>query len=480
MADARGRRITITVEGDGAVFQVSGKTIDFPGYLRAYVEGSDDPEAELADREDVLPAVAVGETLAVPRARSRRATRRSRPTATAKRRSPGRWKRWASAGRAPTPRSSTRSWPASTSSRRATRWCRPGWRSPCRKLLEAHLPDLVDYQFTAEMEDELDAISRGELGHVEYLQGVLFRQRASGPEAAARRTRSTRSTPATSAASSSAQPDGGEPVYVRVGRYGPFLEQGERRASLPERDAARRTDARRRPGDARQGRPGRRAAGHLPRDATSRSSSRSGRFGPYVQRGTAEDEEKPQNASLLKGMKPEDVDLDDGAEAAVAAARRWATIPQSGEPVVAHNGRFGPYVKCGDGDALAAGGALAAGRDARRRRWSCWPSPRAAAARPASQASRSRSSTRRRSPSKPVQLLDGRYGPYVTDGETNASLPRDASPEELTLERALDLLAERAAKAPAKKKAVKKAATKTVTKKKAAKKKTVKKKAAKK
>ena len=63
MGDARGHRITITVELDGAIFQVSGKTIDFPGYLRAYVEGSDDPEAELADRHDVLPSVGVGEVL---------------------------------------------------------------------------------------------------------------------------------------------------------------------------------------------------------------------------------------------------------------------------------------------------------------------------------------------------------------------------------------------------------------------------------
>ena len=169
----------------GAVFQVSGKTIDFPGYLRAYVEGSDDPEAELADQETVLPAVARGRAARRAANWSRRATPRSRRTATAKP-SLTRTLEENGIGRPSTYASIIDTILArSTSSRRATPWCPPGSPSPSSQLLEEHLPDLVDYQFTAQMEDELDAISRGEMGHVDYLKAFYFGNEHAGPEAAA-------------------------------------------------------------------------------------------------------------------------------------------------------------------------------------------------------------------------------------------------------------------------------------------------------
>ena len=175
MADARGHRITITVEVDGAVFQVSGKTIEFPGYLRAYVEGSDDPEADLADREAILPAVAEGESL---QCREIGAEEPHHAAAQPLQRSladPGAGRN----GHRPAEhlRLDHRHDPRrgnTCSSAAATCWCPPGSRSPSAQLLEAHLPDLVDYQFTAEMEDELDAISRGEMGHVDYLRTFYF------------------------------------------------------------------------------------------------------------------------------------------------------------------------------------------------------------------------------------------------------------------------------------------------------------------
>ncbi len=197
MADARGRRITITIEGDGCVFQVSGKTIDFPGYLRAYVEGTDDPEAELADQETrAARASQVGEALDCrelePKSHTTQPPARLQRSLADARRS----KSWASAGPARTPRSSTRSRPATTSSRRATPWCRRGWRSPSSQLLEEHLPDLVDYQFTAQMEDDLDAISRGEHGARRLPATSSTSATARRASSRSSRTRSTRSTPA--------------------------------------------------------------------------------------------------------------------------------------------------------------------------------------------------------------------------------------------------------------------------------------------
>ncbi|MBW8885526.1 MAG: DNA topoisomerase I, partial [Planctomycetia bacterium] len=173
MSDARGRRTTITIEGESCVFQVSGKVIDFPGYLRAYVEGSDTPEAELADQETVLPDVAVGEALKclnmTAKEHSTQPPSRYSEAALTKaleERGIGRPSTYASI--------------IDTIQNRNYAFKKGGALVPTWvafsvvKLLEQHLASLVDYQFTAKMEDDLDAISRGEQEYVDYLTGFYF------------------------------------------------------------------------------------------------------------------------------------------------------------------------------------------------------------------------------------------------------------------------------------------------------------------
>ena len=175
-----------------------------------------------------------------------------------------------------------------------------------------------------------------------------------------------------------------------------------------------------------------------------------GRFGPYVQRGNADDEEKPQNASLVKGMRPEDVDLDTAVKL-LSLPRRLGQNPQTTEPVEAYNGRYGPYVKSGDETRSLSEGI----------------SPLDVTLEQALALLAQPKAIRRGGPAKgkeplkvfavspvtgqPVQLREGRYGPYVTDGQTNASLPKSMSPDELTLPAALDLLKTRAEKGPSQK-----------------------------
>ncbi len=262
MADARGRRITITVEGDGAVFQAGGKTIDFPGYLRAYVEGSDDPEAELAENERLLPSVAVGESLTCRELEPKSHT--TQPPARFSEASLTRALEELGIGRPSTYASIIDTILAREYVFKKGGALVPTWVAfAVAQLLEAHLPNLVDYRFTAQMEDDLDAISRGEAGHVDYLRKFLFRQRHDGPEAAIGRTRSKQIDARDVSRMLIGQPEGQEPIFVRVGRYGPFLEQGERRASLPDETLARRNDARARAGTAQPRRAGGRAAGDL-------------------------------------------------------------------------------------------------------------------------------------------------------------------------------------------------------------------------
>jgi DNA topoisomerase-1 len=251
-------------------------------------------------------------------------------------------------------------------------------------------------------------------------------------------------------------------VFIRVGRYGPFLEQGDRRSSIPDKlppdeltlaSALEMLD---------KAGVGDEPLGLCP-DTHKPVFLKVGRFGPYVQRGTAEDDEKPQNASLLKGMTPEQVDL--------ATALRLLTLPRTlGEhpetqaPVVAHNGRYGPYVKCGE-ETRSLPDGLSPLDVTLQQALELIAQPKVR---------RGGGVGRAKEPAKvfdaspvttqPVRLMQGRYGPYVSDGVTNASLPRSVTIEEVTFEYALNLLKERAAAGPSKRATRKKAAPKAAKK----------------
>jgi len=449
MADARGRRMTITLEVDDAVFQVSGKTIEFPGYLRAYVEGTDDPEADLAEREEVLPAVRVGESLECvefqPKSHTTQPPNRySEATLTRALEEMG-------IGRPSTYASIIETILERDYVFKLKRGnvLVPTWTAfAVCQLLQEHLPDLVDYQFTAEMEDELDAISRGELGHVDYLTSFYFGNKHPGLKQQIQ-NKSDEIDARHVSRVFIGKPEGtgaeAEPIYVRVGRYGPFLEQGSRRASLPDKLAPDELTVEHalelldKAGQAEE------PLGVCPQ--TGRPVYvKIGRFGPYVQRGGSEDGEKPENASLLKGMRPEDVDLELAIKL-LSLPRTLGEHPQTGEPVVVSNGRFGPYVKAGEETRSLTDGlsplditlqqALELLSQPKLRRG----------------AARSKEPLKVFDPSpvtgKPIQLLAGRYGPYVTDGATNASLPRDVTADEVTFDYAVELLRARAERGPA-------------------------------
>jgi len=190
---------------------------------------------------------------------------------------------------------------------------------------------------------------------------------------------------------------------------------------------------------------------------------KTGRFGPYVQRGSPEDEEKPKNASLLKGMRPEDITLE-VALSLLSLPRELGPDPKSGQMVVAHNGRFGPYVKCGD-ETRSLGAELSPISVTLEQALALLAQPKAM--RRGFGAPREPIKVFDESPvtGQKIQLLAGRYGLYLADGATNASLPKGAEPESLTREQALELLAARAAMGPPKKSARRKTAAKAPRKK---------------
>lgn len=490
MNDARGRNITITLEGDGAVFQVTGKTIEFAGFLRAYVEGSDDPNAELADQERILPSVAKGDPLDCKKLDSKSHTTQpparfseASLTAALEERGIGRPSTYASIIETILARQYV--------FKKGTALV-PTWTAfSVSKLLETHLPKLVDYQFTAQMEDLLDSISRKEAEHGEYLRQFYFgdvkpksdagHSMAVGDEGLKKllETKIQEIDARDMSRFSLGTPEGGLEVFVRVGKFGPFIEQGERKASIQQETAPDEITLERAMVMLEQASVAEEPLGLDP-ETQKPVYMKQGRFGPYVQLGTADDEEKPKNASLLKGMTPSDVTLE--------VALKLLTLPRTlgvhatlNEPILAFNGKFGPYIKCGS-ETRSLPKEVSPLDVTMEQAVELLAQPKTRGAGRGAGATREPIKTLEASPvtGEPIKLLAGRYGAYVTDGTTNASLPKDMQPETITLEQAVQLLADRAAKAPAGGRGRRKAAPKKAAPKKAAAKKAAPKKAAKK
>jgi DNA topoisomerase-1 len=446
MADAQGRRTTITIDGDGAIFQVGGKTIDFAGYLRAYVEGSDDPQADLAEQDTVLPAVTIGESLACHGLESKSHT--TQPPARFSEAALTRALEEMGIGRPSTYASIIDTILAREYVFKRGNALVPTWVAfSVAQLLSEHLPNLVDYKFTAQMEDDLDAISRGESGHTAYLHDFYFGNGTPGLKRLLQDKVEEIDARDIGRILIGKAPNG-ETIFVRVGRYGPFLEQGDRRASLREEMAPDELTIEKSLELLEQAQQSEEPLGHCP-ETNKPVYLKVGRFGPYVQRGNPEDDEKPKNSSLLKGMRPEDVTLEIALRL-LSLPRELGLHPQTNLPIVAYNGRFGPYVKSGEetrslpADQSPIDVTLQQALD-------LLAQPKAA--RRGFGAPKEPLKVFDESPvtKQKIQLLEGRYGLYLNDGETNASLPKGVMADALTREEALELLAARAAMGPSKK-----------------------------
>ncbi|MGC3968769.1 MAG: type I DNA topoisomerase [Pirellulales bacterium] len=352
MADSTGRRITITVEGDGAVFTVSGKTIDFAGYLRAYVEGSDDPAAELADREKVLPAVNVGEALDVKELLAK--VHQTQPPARFNEATLTKSLEELGIGRPSTYASIIETILARDYVYKKGNALVPTWTAMAvAKLLTSHLPTLVDYGFTAQMEEDLDAVSRGERGQIDYLRDFYHGDDKSNGDAGLKQKVTGKADEIDAREACRTQlgtPEGSDqPIFVRVGRYGPFVQQGSdetpKRASIPDTMAPDELTLDTAVNLLAQASVAEEPLGYSP-ETSQPVYLKVGRFGPYVQLGEADDEDK-KNASLLKGMKPEDITLEVALKL-LSLPRVLGVREADEQKITVYNGRFGPYVKAGD------------------------------------------------------------------------------------------------------------------------------------
>ena len=311
-------------------------------------------------------------------------------------------------------------------------------------LLEQHFTRLVDYDFTAKMEDDLDEIAAGDQQRVDWLRHFYYGDDGTGRRGLLHALVSDLSEIDARAVNSLPI---GEGIELRVGRYGPYVERGDERASVPE-DMAPDELTVEKAQELLSAPTGDRALGKHP-EWEREITVKTGRYGPYVTE-TLEDgaTEKPRAASLFKSMSPETVTLEEAVRL-LSLPRTLGVDPADGEEITAQNGRYGAYVKKGTDSrsleseeqlfTISLEDALALlAQPKQRGRGTPKPPLRELGPDPVS--------------SKPVVLKEGRFGPYVTDGETNASLRRGDDPETVTIERAAELLADRRSKGPAPKK----------------------------
>ncbi|MGN8551302.1 UNVERIFIED_CONTAM: type I DNA topoisomerase [Microbacterium sp. SLM126] len=487
MSDAKYETTTVTLAaeagGKRAEFTASGTVYTFKGFLDAYEEGKDEKRGD-ADRADdqSLPVLTVGDALRLTEVEPKGHATSPKPRYTEaslvkalEEKGIGRPSTFASIIDVILNRGYV--------SKRGQALI-PSWLAfSVVRLLEEHFADLVDYDFTAALEDDLDAIARGEQRREDWLKEFYF---GSEGQVGLRNivdnlgeidARALNSTPI------------GDVATLRFGKYGPYLEvpdrenpEGEpRRVNIPEDLAPDELT----PAKAQEiiDAPvaGDRVLGENPANGKL-VVVKDGRFGPYVQEAdppAAEDVDeetgeiveptpapkkrgakketapKPRTASLFKSMSVDTIDLETALRL-LDLPRVVGTDPESGAEITAQNGRYGPYLKKGTDSRtlqseqqlfdITLDEALAV-----------YAQPKYGA-RGASSALKEFENDP--TSGKPIKLKDGRFGPYVTDGETNATIPRGETVDDVTHERAVQLLAEKRAKGPAPKRATRRAPAK--------------------
>jgi DNA topoisomerase-1 len=467
MADAKLLRTTveITAAGEGGVpcvFTASGKVIRFPGYLRAYVEGSDDPAADLGDRETLLPACKTGDRVSLPGDDAALSLMDLSPkshetTPPARYTDASLVKRLEDDGIG---RPSTYASILKTILERGYVWRQGKALVPTftalvvTVFLKEHFRTLVELDFTGRIEEKLDLISNGAMGRLAFLREFYL---GDGQEWPGLKTLVDRDNwgdyPSIHLGEDTAT---GKRIVVKLGRFGPYVHRGdggEGNTAPMSADVA--------PADfgldealallAAKG-VGPRILGVDPKTGMT-VYVMNGRFGPYVQLGEAPEKgkkgPKPRRASLSQGESIDSITLETALRL-LSLPREIGAHPDGGAQIVSNFGRFGPYVKHGD-DFRSLESEEQVFTITLDEAVELLLQPKRGRKRPFGAAKKAALKELGMDPGgAPIKLFDGRYGPYVTDGVVNATVPKGVTLESITLESALEWLAEKAAKGPAK------------------------------
>ncbi|NEO77597.1 type I DNA topoisomerase [Moorena sp. SIO4G3] len=445
MADARQTQIVVDLQVENAGFRATGKRIDFPGYLRAYVEGSDDPNAALENQEVILPALKVGDH---PNCRELEAIgHETQPPARYTEATLVKTLEQEGIGRPSTYASIIGTIIDRGYAQKLKNALAPTFTAfAVTNLLEQNFPDLVDTSFTAKMERTLDEIANGAAHWLPYLQNFYLGEKGLDNQV---KERINEIDPIVARTVELEDLD----ARVRIGKFGPYVEvdngNGVFTASIPQDLTPAELNIEQVQVLIQQKMEGPDKLGLHP-ETGEPIYILNGNYGPYLQLGdvTEDKKKKPKRVSLPKGVNKEDVHLE-MAVGLLALPRLLGPHPETGKPVKTAIGRFGPYVVHDQGKE---------GKDYRSlkgednvltitldRALELLAQPKRTRG-----GSRSKTKTPLRElgvhpkDGEPVNIYQGPYGVYVNHGKVNASLPEGKSMEELTLETALELIAAKA------------------------------------
>ncbi len=439
MADAAGVTVSVrlgamAVDGRDTLWAASGRTITFPGFLRAYVQGVDEG-ADGDDAENILPPLSEGDQVA---------TQRLEPTGHATR-PPARYTEASLVQRLEelgVGRPSTYASIMTTIQDRGYVFKKGSALVPSFTafgvvaLLETHFPRLVDYEFTASMEADLDGIAEGEQESVPWLSRFYFGDDGLRENVARHLDEIDPREVGTIPLGADAA---GVEVVARIGRYGPYVERDGERASIPDDLPPDELSVPKAIELLEVQNAGAKIFGTDPESSLA-VYGMTGRFGPYVQLGEQEEgsKEKPKRASLLSSMTLDEMGLEDALR--LLSLPRVVGVDDNGVEIQALNGRYGPYIQRGDDRrSLESEDQLFTITVEEARALLAEPPRRRGQARTSVLAELGEAPDT----GKKVTVRSGRFGPYVTDGEVNASLRKDDDPSLITLDRALELLAAR-------------------------------------
>jgi DNA topoisomerase-1 len=439
MADAKLTQISVSVEVEDALFRSAGKRIDFPGFFRAYVEGSDDPDSAIENQEVILPQMKIGDR---PECKELEpVSHETQPPA-----------RYTEASLVKTLESEGVGRPSTYATIIGTIIDR-GYAQMRNKalvptftafavvsLLEGYFPDLVDTGFTSKMEQTLDEIATGEAKWLPYLKGFYL-----GEQGLDNQVKLKESQIDPSVAKAIALED--LSATVKLGRFGPYIEAnyGEEvvTASIPPELTPADLNPSQIEQLVKQKKEGPEQLGIHP-DTGEVIYIRLGQYGPYVQLGEeSEENKKPKRASLPKGVKPEEATLE-MALGLLSLPRNLGTHPLTGAKIQANLGRFGPYVVHDQGKEGKDYRSLKAEDDVLtvtlERALELLSQPKRARAASSKTKTPLRELGQHPGDKEPVNIYDGPYGPYIKHGKTNAKIPEGETVETVTLEMALKLL----------------------------------------